>query len=110
MSSQRLTERETRELGGWTDIHEAAEKLAHHEDLQDEKRLIELPCAVGSKIYRAFNGEIIEWIITECRIYEDEIVFYDDSENLVAFQDIGTYIFLTRSAAESALAERSVNG
>lgn len=32
-------------------LGEALRKLAHYEDLEDEGRLIELPCAVGDTVY-----------------------------------------------------------
>ena len=42
-------------------------------------------------------------MITKVEIYEDEIVFIDDSDNIFRPDDIGETVFLTREEAEAAL-------
>ena len=80
----------------------------HREDMA-KGRLITLPCAVGSTIYRlttdAFNGaSIMDCEVTVAHIFSDEVVFGDESDDEFTVSDIGKTVFLTREEAESALA------
>ena len=68
------------------------DKLAHYEDLEEQGRLIELPCAVGDTVW--FVGvQHNHYFITE---YAFEIFMFDD---------IGNRIFLTKEEAEAKLKE-----
>lgn len=58
-------------------------------------------CKVGDTIYRIRprgNG-IVSWVIVEIIITEDEIVYIDDSDNLIKDEDIGKTVFLTEAEA-----------
>lgn len=83
------------------------EKLAEYEDLEEQGKLLKLPCAVGDTVYTAGYGvgHVLEWKIISCEIYEDEIVFIDDSETEWRSTDFGKTVFITKSAAEQALKE-----
>ena len=35
---------------------EAIDKLAHYEDMEEQGRLIELPCKVGEKVYEVYKS------------------------------------------------------
>lgn len=63
------------------------------------------PCNVGDTVYRrmVYNGKLVSWKIVKMEVYEDEMGFADDSDNWIAFEDIGKKVFLTREEAEQAL-------
>jgi hypothetical protein len=65
-------------------------------------RLKILPAKPGDIIYRSEALQFC-WVITKVEIYEDEIVFIDDSDNIFRLDDIGKTVFLTRAEAEEAL-------
>lgn len=73
-----------------------------------EGRLKILPAKPGDIIYRPEALQFC-WVITKVEIYEDEIVFIDDSDNIFRPDDIGKTVFLTREAAEKALEVRNEN-
>ena len=77
----------------------AYDKLVHYEDLEEQGRLIELPCKVGSKLYFiTISGEI--WTMP-IRSVEDAL-FYKDK--------IGVGYYLTRAEAETKLAKLKEGG
>jgi hypothetical protein len=45
-------------------------------------------------------------VITKVEIYEDEILFIDDSDNIFRPDDIGKTVFLTREDAKKAIGGR----
>ena len=65
-------------------------------------RLKILPAKPGDIIYRPEALQFC-WVITKVEIYEDEIVFIDDSDNIFRPDDIGKTVFLSREEAEKAL-------
>lgn len=74
--------------------HEIIIKLAEYEDLEEQGRLIVLPCKTGDTIYitgsRYRRGRIESWINTgKFRISDME--------------ELGKHIFLTKAEAEKAL-------
>lgn len=78
---------------------EVIERLAHYEDLEEQGKLIELPCAVGTEIYciqRTPTKPII--VCTKA----DEFML----ALCVLEEQLGKTIFLTKEAAEAALKER----
>jgi hypothetical protein len=64
-------------------------------------RLKILPAKPGDIIYRPEALQFC-WVITKVEIYEDEIVFIDDSDNIFRPDDIDKTVFPTREAAEKA--------
>jgi len=60
-----------------------------------------LPAKPGDIIYRPEALQFC-WVITKVEIYEDEIVFIDDSDNIFRPDDIGKTVFLTHEEAEKA--------
>lgn len=62
------------------------------------------PVEVGQTIYRIYDRKIYDWWEVESiRIYADETVYFDDSENIFRDEDIGKTVFLTKEQAEKAL-------
>jgi hypothetical protein len=99
-------------------LTEAINRLAEYEDsgLSPEEvqelakakadgRLKILPAKPGDIIYRPEALQFC-WVITKVEIYEDAIVFIDDSDNIFRPDDIGKTVFLTREEAEKALEVR----
>ena len=87
-------------------IESVVEKRCKH--FKDKSRFIVLPCKVGDTIYRCGypSKKVYEWEIEHVKLYLDEIVFVDDSDNEFTAEDIGKTVFLTREEAEKALKER----
>lgn len=69
------------------------------------------PCKVGDRVYRPSDClGVVQFVIISFNIYESEMFFTDDSENIIYLSDIGKTVFLTREEAEKALKERENNG
>ena len=69
-----------------------------------------LPCKVGDRVYRPSDClGVVQFVIISFNIYESEMFFTDDSENIIYLSDIGKTVFLTREEAERALKERENN-
>lgn len=73
-------------------------ELEQYRDQFENGTLKQLPIQIGQIIYR--KDARFTWTITEARIYKDEIVFYDDSDNMIRVEDIGKKVFLTKAEAE----------
>ena len=93
-------------------ILKLAEKLKHYEDLEEQGRLIELPCAVGDTVYVVedwgYRKELKEreiGVITLKGINDFSKEFWEDVYGgiLGNFSDIGKTVFLTKVEAEAAL-------
>lgn len=84
------------------EIHRLRDELKRYKQAEQEGRLYNLPLKPGDTIYRPEALQFC-WVITKVEIYEDEIVFIDDSDNIFRPDDIGKTVFLTREAAEKAL-------
>ncbi len=101
---------------GRIQVGHAVEKLAEYEDLEEQKKLLKLPCAVGDTVYRINKGKkdpIIPMRVIGIAIRnENELVIQtkdiaDDNHNLYSKNSIGKTVFLTKEAAEAALKEMS---
>lgn len=80
-------------------------------DLLLKHGVVLLPCKVGDRVYRPSDClGVVQFIIISFNIYESEMFFTDDSENIIYLSDIGKTVFLTREEAERALKEREDNG
>ena len=85
----------------------AAEKLAHYEDLEEQGRLIELPCKIGDTVWD------IKWWddTTETRVIDGKTYFRRVMKHKVTkskfklfdYDNFGKTVFLTREEAEAAL-------
>ena len=92
---------------GFCPISEAINKLAEYENLEEQGRLIKLPCKVGTKVY-AINriidyGKVGDEAIYCYSIIEREFQIYMmmDYGKLV----FGRNVFLTKAEAEQKLKE-----
>lgn len=84
------------------EIHRLRDELKRYKQAEQEGRLYNLPLKPGDTIYRPEALQFC-WVITKVEIYDDEIVFIDDSGNIFRPDDIGKTVSLTREAAEKAL-------
>ena len=101
----------TQELG-YSYIYQ---RLSELENKIENGTLIELPCKVGDTVFRigkAINVEkqryelyVQDYTIIKIEIYEEEILFVDDSDNEIYIVDFGETVFLTKAAAEKKLKE-----
>lgn len=121
---ERLTNSGTKEAKPDVTISEVLKKLAEYEDLEEQGKLLKLPCAVGDRIYRIDIDEKLE--SREIEIYEiDNIVILSDGTVLLKYDSYDGVIceleniitdkpyldfyrcFLTEEEAEAALKEYS---
>ena len=86
----------------------AIEKLAHYEDMEEQGRLIELPCAVGDKV----------WMVVDNKEFKERVKgYYPPAEELLDFHisehdfswlhlpSMMKRVFLTKEEAEAKLKE-----
>ena len=74
------------------------ERLKHYEDLEEQGRLIELPCKVGDIVWR---------IATQHNNYDDSPykIVMQSSFRLDYLNEMGKTVFLTKEEAEAKLKE-----
>jgi hypothetical protein len=101
--------------------YSVCKKLGEYEDLEEQGRLIKLPCMVGDIVWDNDYGRPYAYTITafsfgECEGYIDEpvatkeVVFYYTNSNgsitgSFAESEIGKSVFLSKSEAEAKLKE-----
>ena len=85
-------------------LEEMLEKLAHYEELEEQGRLIELPCKIGDTVYgiRRYQDRIVKAGTVS------EMFYNRDGELIIAIKNVcrgcwGRQIFETREEAEAAL-------
>ena len=94
------------------------EKLGKYEDLEEQGRLIKLPCKVGDIIYRVNAGAkepVIKMRVLQVnykQLHKDRIIIRIDAmndndmgESCYLLEDFGKTVFLTKSEAEAKLKE-----
>ncbi len=99
-------------------VEEALRKLAEYEDLEEQGRVIKLPCKVGDKIFLDFAGfgkDIDEFTVKDFHLdcFEDgEVILfcnYESNDKTLSGQidvmEFGKSVFLTRAEAEAKPAE-----
>lgn len=102
-----------------TDTLAVAKKLKEYEDLEEQDRLLKLPCKVGNIVYCIENKEIYTCTVEKISISKNngvwvEINFPKEMPDIVAIEynldDIGKTVFLAKSEAEAKLKElRGIN-
>ena len=93
-------------------VSEYLRKLKDYEDLDEQGRLIKLPCKVGDTVYAPTRDFISELRIAHISVYENNTFFHwmlntGIYPNLDGFSvdKIGKTVFLTKSEAEVKLKE-----
>lgn len=95
-----------------TYIKSLEEQLKSYKDLEEQGKLLKLPCKVGQKVYllrkdikTVIDGEITSFDIGEfakdMRIYITD----DNRYTNISFDKIGDIVFFTQEEAEAALKE-----
>lgn len=98
------------------------EKLGEYEDLEEQGRLIKLPCKVGDIIYRVNAGAkepVIKMRVLQVnykQLHKDRTIIRIDAindddmgESCYFLENIGKTVFLTKSEAEAKLKELRCN-
>ena len=87
---------------GRIQVGHAEEKLAEYEDLEEQGKLLKLPCAVGDTVY-AIEVDEENFTYFHCPRKISEYKFNLQMMDLLGM--FGKCIFLTREEAEAALKE-----
>ena len=84
-------------------------KLKDYEDLEEQGRLVKLPCKIGTKVYNTtWWGDVQEEVIVAGKTYYRTDRRHIVSESTFDYFDIeefGKTVFLTREEAEAKLKE-----
>ncbi len=89
-----------KQLAKYKDSGLSPEEVQELAKAKADGRLKILPAKPGDIIYRPEALQFC-WVITKVEIYEDEIVFIDDSDNIFRPDDIGKTVFLTKEAEKA---------
>lgn len=96
----------------WTKNQQLIDKLAYYEDLEEQGRLVILPCKVGDTVYGISMGKLISLTVNEISIFymKSERVINVKCQNNDEFRnyverEFGKTVFLTESEAEAKLKE-----
>lgn len=90
-------------------IGSVADKLAEYEYLEEQNRLIKLPCAVGDTVWFikscfSFMSKAKAEKVRKIEIIPGEIIFITENRRF-DIGSVGKTVFLTREEAEAALKE-----
>lgn len=108
-----------------TTIQAVFEKLAAYEDLEEQGRLVVLPCKVGDTVYTFYNGKNCKWptnmkrrkiyetLVSGIRLHDWDaddwrlLLLFDTREASgcyeFSFSEVGKTVFLTRAEVEKAM-------
>lgn len=96
----------------WTKNQQLIDKLAYYEDLEEQGRLVKLPCIAGSEVYViVFDYEQEQYGTAKTKIIEVNQNcngwFFRPLISIPAFKidDFGKAVFLTKAEAEAKLKE-----
>ncbi len=116
---ERLTISGTREAKSDVTIKQIVEKLEEYENLEEQGKLLKLPCAVGDTVYEVQESReriqpyiVIAVHASECgKLYGWELKdgkgFYSNVNGFSEYA-IGKQVFLSREEAEAALKKQSL--
>ena len=102
---------DTDETRRWGRKESAYRRLAEYEDLEEQGKLIKLPCKIGSVLYEIndLTGFITERDIDKIEIFECPTphIFLTSGRyyRMSASRDFGKTVFATKSEAEAKLKE-----
>lgn len=100
---ERLTYSGTKEAKANTTIREICNKLAEYEDLEEQGRLLKLPCKVGDTVYKVdkVSNKIKQHMVIKFEV--DQVDF--ENFDYCFLHHFGKTVFLTKSEAEAKLEE-----
>lgn len=84
-------------------------KLKDYEDLEEQGRLIKLPCKIGTEVYNTtWWDDAQEKVVVKGKTYFRTVHKHKVSKSTFSYFDIGEFgktVFLTKSEAEAKLKE-----
>ena len=97
-------------------IQKAIEKLTEYEDLEEQGKLLRLPCKVGDTIWQSqkvfdefpylpYPIKVVGFSLCANGLYLDGIYGEDNRECSILISEIGKNVFLTKEQAELTLKE-----
>lgn len=86
-------------------VGEVLRKLAEYEGLEEQGRLVKLPCKVGNTVYVIVGKNISAQKIQRATIDSEGKIEFCTKRRGFALFDIGKTVFLTREEAEEKLKE-----
>lgn len=106
-----MTKIDMRKLGS---VDKLKNKLGEYEDLEEQGKLIKLPCKLGDTVYciRTICDGKDTKEITDFKVLRFDIgkhiLMVNEYTHTLNIADIGNFVFLTREEAEKALADMGV--
>lgn len=89
------------------------EKLGEYEDLEEQDRIIKLPCKIGTEVYNTtWWDDVQEKVVVKGKAYYRTVHKHKVSKSIFDYRDIkefGKTVFLTKSEAEAKLKELRCN-
>lgn len=97
----------------WTKNQQLIDKLAYYEDLEEQGRLVKLPCKVGDIVYIA-ETVLVEAMCIRIQLDGDRNGIWINAKEYpcdrwISFKAFGKTVFLTKSEAEAKLKELRCN-
>lgn len=90
-------------------ISDALKKLADYEDLEEQGRLIKLPCKIGTEVYDiTWWDNVQEKVVVKGKVYCRTVHKHKVTKLPFTYSDIdnfGKTVFLTKAEAEAKLKE-----
>lgn len=80
--------------------HKVLQKLAEYEDLEEQGKLLKLPCVVGDTVY-VLRIDNAAYMMSNKKVWE----IVEERFEVRHFDCIGKTVFLTREEAKAALEE-----
>lgn len=101
----------------WVKNHDyilAAEKLADYEDLEEQGRLLKLPCKIGDTVWNYSCFGLRDYKVTYMGFDKNGLLYFDCESGITYsfrcyLKDFKDKIFLTKSEAEAKLELRCNN-
>ena len=85
------------------------EKLGKYEDLEEQGRLVKLPCKIGTEVYDiTWLDDVQEKVVVKGKAYNRTVYKHKVTKLPFTYSDIddfGKTVFLTKSEAEAKLKE-----
>lgn len=83
-------------------VDEALNKLAEYEDLEEQGKLLKLPCKIGDPVYKVYyaDNEIAKKTV---KGFSDTGMWFDNDWYQTSFYEIGKTIFFAQEDAQTAL-------
>lgn len=89
------------------------EKLGEYEDLEEQDRIIKLPCKIGTEVYNTtWWDDVQEKVVVKGKAYYRTVHKHKVSKSIFDYRDIkefGKTVFLTKFEAEAKLKELRCN-